>query len=118
MIRKKSALKVEKREAVRGGVGKALAADYLVDGQMEGVVTASRIVLEPGASVGEHTHADTEEFYLILEGRGTGILDGERFPVGPGDAYLLKVGHTHGLVNDSEGPLAFFAFITRQTTKG
>ena len=117
MIKRASELVGQVREGIRGGAGKAIAVDYLVNGEMDGIFAASRIVLEPGATIGEHVHADTEELYLILEGRGAGILDGERFPVGPGDAFLLKAGHSHGLVNDSDGPLSFFAVLTRQDAK-
>jgi mannose-6-phosphate isomerase-like protein (cupin superfamily) len=50
---------------------------------------------------------------LILEGHGVGALDGERFPVGPGDFFLVKAGGSHGLINDSEGPLTFLGLLTR-----
>ena len=113
MIKKRSQLMGAQKEGLRGGAGRALAEDYLQKGEMAGVLAASRITLEPGASVGEHPHPNTEELYLVLEGEGTGFLDGEAFDVGPGDAWICKAGHTHGLKNGSAGPLAFFAIITR-----
>jgi len=100
------------KEAIRGGTGKALAVDYLAPDEMAGVLMASKITLEPGASVGEHLHPETEELYLVLEGHGVGFLDGESFDVGPGDAWLCKAGHTHGLSNSGSAPLAFFAVLT------
>ena len=112
MIKKIEDLPAQLKENIRGGTGKALSVDYLAPDEMEGILMASRIVLEPGASVGEHLHPKTEELYLVLEGRGTGYLDGEPFEVGPGDAWLCKAGHTHGLRNDPEKPLAFFAVLT------
>ncbi|BDU74032.1 cupin domain-containing protein [Mesoterricola silvestris] len=115
MIRRCSDLSMEPRLAIRGGSGPALSGDYFGMGAMDGVLSAGRTVLEPGSSIGEHPHPNTDELYLILEGRGTGILDGERFPVGPGDLFILKAGHSHGLVNDSDAPLAFFGLLTRQT---
>ena len=114
MIKKFESLPPQMKEKIRGGRGKALVVDYLAAGEMAGVLMASRITLEPGASVGEHPHPETEELYLVLEGEGTGILDGEAFDVGPGDAWLCKAGHTHGLMNDGKEPLAFFAVLTRQ----
>lgn len=101
------------KEKIRGGVGKALAVDYLAPDEMAGVLAASRITLEPGASIGEHPHPETEELYLVLEGSGTGFLDGEAFEVGPGDAWVCKAGQTHGLQNDPGAPLTFFAVLTR-----
>lgn len=112
MIKKIGSLEEKVKEAIRGGTGKASAVDYLAPDEMAGVLMASRITLEPGASVGEHLHPDTEELYLVLEGLGTGYLDGEPFEVGPGDAWLCKAGHTHGLRNGDDMPLAFFAVLT------
>lgn len=112
MIRKFEGRPVQVKEKIRGGTGKASAVDYLAPDEMAGVLMASRITLEPGASVGEHLHPDTEELYLILEGQGTGYLDGEPFEAGPGDAWLCKAGHTHGLKNGDDLPLAFFAVLT------
>jgi mannose-6-phosphate isomerase-like protein (cupin superfamily) len=113
MIIKKTGLTGTWKENIRGGEGKALAVDYLAPDEMAGVLMATRIALEPSASVGEHLHPETEELYLVLEGQGVGFLDGESFDVGPGDAWLCKAGHTHGLTNSGKAPLAFFAVLTR-----
>ena len=59
-------------------------------------------MLEPGAGIGNHPHPSHDELYLVVEGTGTGILDGERFASGSGDMYVLKAGQSHGIVNDSE----------------
>jgi mannose-6-phosphate isomerase-like protein (cupin superfamily) len=112
MIRSLSAMPFSPKENIRGGRGPALGADYLAKGEMDNVLSAGRTVLAPGSSVGEHTHPATEELYLILEGTGQGILDGRRFPVGPGDLFLCKAGHSHGLENDGPVPLAFFGLMT------
>ena len=118
MIKKIEDLPAQVKEKIRGRTGKALAVDYLAPDEMAGVLMASRITLEPGASVGEHPHPETEEIYLVLEGQGTGYLDGEPFEVGPGDAWLCKAGHSHGLKNGAGTPLAFFAVLTRTASKG
>lgn len=109
-----SGLKWEPRQAIRGGAGAARCADYLRMGDMDGVVGCGRTELQPGSSVGEHAHPNTEELYLIVEGRGTGVLDGRRFPVEAGDAFVVKAGHSHGIENDSEGILTFVGLLTRQ----
>jgi mannose-6-phosphate isomerase-like protein (cupin superfamily) len=113
MIRRLSELPVEPKANIRGGVGSGRGVDLLKLGDMAGVLSLGRITLEPGASIGEHEHPNTEDLYLILEGRGTGLLDGERFPVGPGDLFLVKAGGRHGLVNDGDGPLTFIGLLTR-----
>ena len=113
MIRRLSELPVEAKINIRGGVGAAQGVDLLQLGEMAGIVSLGRITLEPGSTIGEHAHPNTEDLYLILEGRGTGILNGERFPVGPGDLFLVKAGGSHGLINDSGTPLIFLGLLTR-----
>lgn len=112
MIRNLSALTFHAKQDIRGGTGPAQGADYLVKGDMAAVLAAGRTTLDAGSSVGEHSHPSTEELYLILEGHGRGVLDGQSFPVGPGDLFLCKAGHSHGLVNDSDRPLTYFGLMT------
>lgn len=113
MRRTKAELEREERRAVRGGEGRALLEAYLRPGEMAGVEFVSRVTLDPHASIGEHPHPGEEELYLVLQGEGEGILDGEAFPVAPGDAFLCRKGHTHGLRNTGNRPLSFLALLTK-----
>lgn len=113
MIRRLADLPVEPKQHIRGGLGAGQGVDLLRAGDMAGVLSMGRITLEPGATIGDHAHPDTEDLYLILEGRGTGLLNGECFPVGPGDLFLVKAGGRHGLINDSATPLTFLGLLTR-----
>ena len=45
-----------------------------------------------GGATQRHYHRAAEEFYFILEGRGTMEIDGESRTVGPGDAILIPPG--------------------------
>lgn len=114
MIRRRSELAEETKVGIRGGLGSGRGVEFLKAGEMAGVLSVGRTTLEPGATIGEHAHPNTEDLYLILEGRGTGILDGERFPVAEGDLFLVKAGGTHGLINDSDAPLTFLGLLTRK----
>jgi len=113
MIRRLADLPVETKVNIRAGLGRGLGVDLLKSGEMADVLSMGRITLEPGATIGEHAHPNTEDLYLILEGHGTGVLNGERFPLGPGDLFLVKAGGTHGLINDSAAPLTFLGLLTR-----
>lgn len=114
MIRRQSERVEETKMNIRGGLGAARGVEFLKEGDMDGVLSLGRTTLEPGATIGVHSHPDTNDLYLILEGRGTGVLNGEHFPVGPGDLFLVKAGGSHGLINDSEAPLTFLGVLTRQ----
>ena len=48
-----------------------------------------------GGATQRHWHRDSEEFYFLLEGRGTMEIDGETREVGPGDAILIPAGAWH-----------------------
>jgi mannose-6-phosphate isomerase-like protein (cupin superfamily) len=112
MIRRQTDLVEEAKANIRDGVGAACGVEFLKQGEMAGVLSLGRTTLEPGATIGVHAHPDTEDLYLILAGRGVGILDGERFPVAAGDLFLVRAGGSHGLINDSDGPLTFLGLLT------
>jgi mannose-6-phosphate isomerase-like protein (cupin superfamily) len=61
--------------------------------------TARQSLAEASLSTGQatqrHYHADTEEIYLVLEGRGELEVDGARRELGPGDAALIPPGARH-----------------------
>jgi mannose-6-phosphate isomerase-like protein (cupin superfamily) len=56
---------------------------------------ASLHIVEISANARTHYHKRLTEIYYILEGAGEMELDGERHPVRPGDAILVKPGCRH-----------------------
>lgn len=67
--------------------------------------------LPPGASIGDHRHADDEEeYYLVLSGTGTMRLEDEYFPVHPGDLVRNPPGGLHGLRNTGAERIRLFVF--------
>jgi mannose-6-phosphate isomerase-like protein (cupin superfamily) len=63
--------------------------------------------LEPGEATERHYHAEAEEIYYVVEGRGEMELDGERRLVGVGDAVLIPPGAWHQILAWDEGQLRF-----------
>lgn len=61
--------------------------------------------LPAGAATDRHYHKRSEEFYYLLEGRGTMEVDGETREVGPGDAILIPAGAWHRIA--AAEPLRF-----------
>ena len=53
-----------------------------------------------GGATQRHYHKAAEEFYFILEGRGTVEIDGTSRAVGPGDAILIPPRAWHTIVAD------------------
>jgi mannose-6-phosphate isomerase-like protein (cupin superfamily) len=56
-----------------------------------------------GQATERHYHAESEEIYYVVEGSGEMELDGERRPVGVGDAVLIPPGARHQIRADAAG---------------
>lgn len=67
--------------------------------------------LEPGASIGLHTHEGNSEIIYILEGTGKVEYDGGVETLAAGDCHYCPEHHTHRLINDSSEDLNFFAVV-------
>lgn len=61
--------------------------------------------LPKGASVGEHFHRDNEEFYLVIQGKGEMLVDGDQYIMEPGFIGLIKNGYAHSMKNIGEDDL-------------
>ncbi|HAW15461.1 MAG TPA: cupin domain-containing protein [Clostridiales bacterium] len=69
--------------------------------------------LEPGASIGFHTHTDDCEVIYVIEGKGKMLWDEGEDEVTAGKCYYCPKGQGHSLINDSEGDLIFFAVVAK-----
>ncbi len=63
----------------------------------------------PGGSVFPHTHP-THEFYFVMRGEGTMVIDDERRRVGPGDLVYIPPDAVHSLVTIGADPVHCFCF--------
>ena len=96
-------------EHFKGGEGSAITKMFADD--------LNRIFigrLQPGCSIGMHTHDTSSEVIYVLEGVGTTILDGVTEILQPGDCSYCKKGSTHTLMNKGEADLVFFAVVPQQ----
>lgn len=99
--------------AIRGGRGDARIFNAPLPDGAEPISMASRIVLEPGASIGLHRHDADEEVYAVVSGRGVYTSDDGETPARPGDIFVTRKGMSHALRNDSDAPLVFFAVVAK-----
>lgn len=70
--------------------------------------------LEPGASIGLHTHETSSETIYILRGTGRVLYDGAEETVRAGVCHYCPRGHAHSLINDGDEDLEFFAVVPQQ----
>ncbi len=62
-----------------------------------------------GVAIEPHAH-DTDEFYYVLEGNGTMVIDGERAPFGAGELVRIRPNLVHSLEADQGVPMRCFCF--------
>lgn len=67
--------------------------------------------LEPGASIGYHTHDTSSEIIYILEGQADYKYDDESETATPGQAHYCPKGHSHSMTNNGDTMLVFLAVV-------
>ena len=101
MIIRKPDMKVSVTDSCHGGVGELVCTELLGNYEKRdaGMKYVHDDTLAPGASIGDHTHEGDEEIYIILDGRGTMLVDGSSEDVSAGDVCITRSGHRHSLTN-------------------
>lgn len=90
----------------KGYVKKVLAnAEDLGEGSIAQVVT-----IKAGEKVEAHYHEKATEFYYILDGEADLKMTGEDYHAVPGDAYLVKPGDVHSVINDTNKDFTIIVF--------
>jgi len=98
MIRRHHECPAEVREQMRGGKGRVRIEHYWRKGELNPKTRlCAKLVLEPGASIGEHEHGQEEEVYVVLKGRGRIVEGATVTEVGPGDTILTGNGASHAV---------------------
>lgn len=69
-------------------------------------------IFEPGGRTPPNTHKAAEECFIVLAGQGRAYADGAEMPIGPGDAFVLRPGTEHVVVNDGPGKLYCLTLMT------
>lgn len=69
-------------------------------------------IFEPGGRTPPNTHQAAEECFFVLAGHGKAYADGKEMPIGPGDAFVLKPGAEHVVVNDTARKLYCLTLMT------
>ncbi len=112
MLRKHSDMVSEIRENMRGGQGAVTIENIFAPHEFKGRCRMfSKIILEPGCSIGRHEHDQEEEIYYVLSGRGLVEDNGQTCEIGPGDALKTGGGQCHSIANNGDEPLVFIAAV-------
>jgi mannose-6-phosphate isomerase-like protein (cupin superfamily) len=71
----------------------------------------AEVTLQPGCSIGTHSHENETEYYIILSGGGTVNDNGKEVSVQAGDAIVTGNGASHSISNTGTVPLVLHAVI-------
>ncbi len=109
MVTRRNSMRSQVRAEMRGGTG-SVKITNLVDELPHGRLLAE-ITIPPGGSIGEHTHDEETEYYIITSGTGVVVDDGVEVDVSPGDVVTTGGGATHSIRASGQSPLVFIALI-------
>lgn len=80
----------------------------------DGKTKIMQVTLEPGNSIGKHTHDTNCEVMHIISGVASCTLNGEDETVLPGQAHYCPKGSEHSVENKGSEPLVMFAVVAEQ----
>ena len=105
-----------RREAcIQNGKGMAKLKDLATKEQMyDHARLFSHIVLDPGCSIGYHTHTHETEFYYMLKGEAVFSDNGKEVLLHAGDIGATGYGEGHSLENRSQEPVELIALIVTE----
>ena len=93
----------------KGGKGEYIAKRY---GDESVKIMYGR--LQPGSSIGIHTHETNSEIIYILSGTADFIYDDGTEKACAGECNYCPKGHTHSMINNGGDDLVFFAVVPEQ----
>ncbi|MDL5511234.1 cupin domain-containing protein [Arenibacter sp. M-2] len=64
-------------------------------------------IMPPQTDEQLHLHKKTEQFFYILEGKATFIVDGKKEVVSQNEGIQIKIEHPHKICNDTSRILRF-----------
>ena len=70
--------------------------------------------LEPGSSIGLHSHETNSEVIYVLSGTAEFIYDDGTETVSAGECHYCPKGHSHSMMNNGDEDLIFFAVVPEQ----
>lgn len=89
-----------KRKSLRFGHGFRLAVGNARS-------QAAEMVLSPGETEGgpDNTHRGADQWMFVVDGSGTAIVNGHRYPLRPGTLLLIEQGDRHEVRAEGFSPL-------------
>ena len=115
MFKQHAAFSSEVRTAMRGGDGSVTIEHIWKPGTEMGSPARmfSRLILEPGCSIGWHVHENEEEIFYILAGEARIDDNGTEVIASVGDSVITRSGEGHSAACEGTDTLEILACIVR-----
>ncbi len=115
MFKKSADFSRETRTAMRDGNGSVQLEHIWKPGEDLGspVRMYSRLILNPGCSIGWHVHQNEEEIFYILRGNALLNDNGSEVHAVPGDSIVTRSGEGHSVACEGSDTLEILAVIIR-----
>ena len=112
MIRRAADMAFDERANLRGGNGSIRFVHLLQSDETFGKSRlAAKLILPPGASIGEHDHVAEAEMYLIVSGEAAVTDNGQVEILRAGDVMFTGDGNFHSIENRGAENLEVYAII-------
>jgi mannose-6-phosphate isomerase-like protein (cupin superfamily) len=103
---------------LKPGEGEMLGPDRLIKASPRTGTQGGVMVLDhayAGFSTGPdyHRHENADEFFYIISGTGTSVIDDEEYEIGPGDVIFIPHGVNHIMSVSEDGPMELLFFFDR-----
>lgn len=112
MVRKNKKIPIVSKEQLLGGAG-VTDVQYLLSSEElndKGRLFAS-FSIEPGGSVGFHTHDGESEIFYIVSGKARYKDDISEYVIEPGDVTITSSGEGHSIENIGDCPLHYIGVV-------
>ena len=114
MIRRYGDCARDQKTEMRGGSG-TIRFEHFLDGSKDEYYGKgrlfSKIIIDPGCSIGYHVHEGEMESFYVVRGRPFYNDNGTVFELAPGDVTLTRDGEGHGVENRGGEPVELVALI-------
>jgi mannose-6-phosphate isomerase-like protein (cupin superfamily) len=106
----------KKEPGTHQGGGETIGFNFF-DGVKNLKTVFKKRILKPGSSIGYHLQKE-DEIYYVVSGSGKMRMNGETFPVKPGDAILTRPGSSHGIAPNADNDLVIMIVYEKNKKAG
>jgi mannose-6-phosphate isomerase-like protein (cupin superfamily) len=112
MIKRSSEIPGKVLDKFKDGNGSVTMYHFLTEQEAHGTGRLfAKTTIEPGNSIGMHTHEGDMEVYYILKGKALVFDNGENITLEAGDCHVCPDGQSHSIQNAGNDTLEYIAVI-------